>query len=51
MIVNAPFVKPEPPRPATERPTISIFDELDMPHNKEPTAKTARKDRNVHFGG
>lgn len=47
--MRAPFVRPDAPMPATTRPTISIEDVCAAPQSADPTSKTAKKTRNVHF--
>jgi len=47
-MVKAPFKIPDPPIPATARPTISIFEELEIPHINEPNSKRAKKPKKVH---
>jgi hypothetical protein len=39
---------PEVPKPATTRPTISIFEESATPQIKEPISNTKKKLRKVH---
>jgi hypothetical protein len=48
MMVNAPFIKPEDPRPATARATISIFEDVAMPQRSDPNSKMKKNTRNVH---
>lgn len=48
-ILSAPFTMPEDPIPATARPTISIFDEVATPQMREPSSKSEKKPRKVHF--
>jgi hypothetical protein len=48
-MVKAPFRIPEVPIPATARPTISIFEELDTPQINEPSSKSTKKARKVHL--
>lgn len=40
---------PAAPRPAMARPIINITEETAAPHNMEPTSKTTKKKRNVHY--
>jgi len=47
-MVRAPLMSPEPPMPATARPTINILEELATPQSKEPSSKMARKVRKVN---
>ena len=49
MMVIAPFNKPDDPRPATARPTMSIFDEVATAQSREPSSKTNRKIKNTHY--
>jgi hypothetical protein len=49
MIVKAPLINPEPPRPATALPTINILEETATPQRREPSSKTAKKLRKVTF--
>jgi hypothetical protein len=49
IIVKAPFKMPEPPIPAIARPTINIFDDVAIPHIKDPSSKTKKKLRKVHY--
>jgi hypothetical protein len=49
MIVSAPFIKPDEPRPATARATISIFEDVAMPQRSDPNSKIKKNTRNVHF--
>lgn len=42
-IVKAPFTNPEPPSPAIDRPTISIFDDVETPQSSDPSSKIAKK--------
>lgn len=46
-MVKAPFIKPEPPSPATARPTINILDDVATPHNSEPNSKTNKNTKNA----
>jgi hypothetical protein len=48
MIVNAPFKRPEAPRPAIPLPTINIVDEVAAPQSTDPSSKTAKNVRNDH---
>lgn len=48
MMVMAPVAMPAAPKPAINRPTINIGDEIAAPHMIEPTSKMARKARKVH---
>lgn len=47
MIARALFVKSDPPSPATALPTISILEDLETPHSKDPNSNTPKKLRNV----
>lgn len=48
-IVIAPLVRPDPPSPATARPTTNIVEDCAAPHRAEPISKIQRKARNVYF--
>lgn len=48
IIVNAPFIKPDEPRPAIARATINIFEDVARPQRSDPSSKMKKKDRNVH---
>jgi hypothetical protein len=48
-IVRAPLIKPEAPIPATALPTINIFEDWAVAQRREPSSKTARKNRKVYF--
>lgn len=48
MMVNAPFISPEEPIPATARATINIFDDVATPHRREPSSKIKKKTKKVH---
>jgi hypothetical protein len=50
-IVRAPFMMPEPPIPATARPTIKALEDWADPQTADPTSKIKRKARNVYYGG
>jgi hypothetical protein len=43
MIVRPPFTIPDPPIPATARPTMKTFDEEATPQMREPSSKKAKK--------
>jgi hypothetical protein len=47
-MVKAPFRIPEVPIPATARPTINIFEEVDTAQINEPNSKRAKKAMKVH---
>jgi hypothetical protein len=49
MMVRAPFIKPDPPIPATALPTINMSDETETPHNRDPNSKTTKKARKVYL--
>jgi hypothetical protein len=49
IMVKAPFNIPEVPIPATARPTINIFEEVDKAQISEPSSKRAKKARKVHW--
>lgn len=42
-IVKAPFMSPDPPKPATARPMINIGDDVAEPQIADPTSNTKRK--------
>jgi hypothetical protein len=48
IIVNAPFMIPEAPDPAMARPTMSILELVETPHNNDPSWNIRRKTRNVY---
>jgi hypothetical protein len=48
MIVMAPFISPEEPRPATARPTMRAVEVGATPHSSDPNSKTKRKTRKVY---
>jgi len=48
-IVRAPFVRPDPPSPATARPMINMVDDCAAPQIAEPISNKARKKRNVDY--
>lgn len=48
-IVKAPFKMPEPPIPATARPTINIFDDVEIAQIRDPSSKTKKKATKVHY--
>jgi len=45
MMVKAPLMSPEPPRPATALPRINMVDDVDAAHNTEPSSKKAMNPR------
>ena len=49
MMVQAPFIRPEEPAPATARPAINMGDELAKAQMREPIPKTKRKVRKTNF--
>jgi hypothetical protein len=49
MIVNPPFISPEPPIPAMARPMMSIMELVATPHSSEPSSNIERKTRNVIY--
>lgn len=40
---------PDVPSPAITRPTMSIVEDVATPQIREPTSKTKKKAKNVHF--
>ena len=51
MVVRQPVNRPEEPRPAIARPIMNIADDCAAPHMAEPTSKTKKKARKVHWEG
>ena len=49
MIVNPPFISPEPPIPEMARPMISIVELVATPQSSEPSSNIERKTRNVIY--
>ena len=49
MIVIEPLLIPAAPKPATNRPTINIGEEIAAPHIIEPISNTAKKTKKVHL--
>jgi hypothetical protein len=47
MMVSAPFMRPDAPRPDTALPTINMVDEVATPQRREPNSNNAKKDRKV----
>ena len=48
MMVRAPFIKPDMPKPATALPMINMVEEVDTPHIREPSSNKAKNDKNVY---
>lgn len=48
-MVKTPFKIPDVPIPATARPTINIFEEVDMAQRREPSSKMKKKPIKVHY--
>ena len=48
IIVKAPFIRPDEPIPATARATINIFEDVAIPHRREPSSKMKKKTMKVH---
>lgn len=48
IIVSAPLTRPEPPIPATARPTINIFEDVAKAVIIDPSSKTNRKNMKVY---
>lgn len=48
IMVMAPFIIPEAPKPATARPTINISDEIAAPQRMEPISKIPKKNKKDH---
>ena len=49
MIVKPPFIRPEPPIPATARPIMSIIELVATPQRSEPSSNIDRKIKNVIY--
>jgi hypothetical protein len=49
MVVTAPLDMPADPTPAMTRPTINMADDWAAPHKADPTSKSTKKVRNVHY--
>lgn len=47
-IVRAPFIIPEPPRPATARPTINMREDVATPHSNDPSSKRSKNEMNTY---
>lgn len=47
-IVSPPFIKPDPPKPATALPIINMDDETAAPQMADPTSNSRKKARNDH---
>lgn len=50
-MLRDPFCKPETPIPATARPTIKKVLDVARAQRSDPSSKTKKKTRNVHFVG
>ena len=50
MVVRQPVNRPEEPRPAMARPMMNMGDDCAAPHMAEPSSKTKKKARKVHWG-
>jgi hypothetical protein len=48
MIVIDPVATPAPPKPAINRPTMNIEDEVAAPHITDPTSNMRKKTKYVH---
>jgi hypothetical protein len=48
-MVQAPFISPEEPAPATARPAINMGDDFANAQIREPISKTKRKARKTDF--
>jgi len=46
-MVKAPFIRPDPPIPATALPIMNIFEDMATPQRREPNSKRAKKNINV----
>jgi hypothetical protein len=51
IMITTPLMIPAAPRPATTRPTISIFEETAAPQSTEPDSKTPKNVKKVHLTG
>ncbi len=49
MMVSAPLVRPEAPRPATALPTINMFEDRAAPQMVDPISKRPRKAMKVFW--
>jgi hypothetical protein len=49
MIVKAPLIMPDEPKPATARPTINILEDIATPQRRDPNSKSAKNDMNTYF--
>jgi hypothetical protein len=49
IIVRAPLMTPEPPIPATARPTMSILLEVAKAQTNDPSSNTATKHKKEYF--
>jgi hypothetical protein len=49
MMVMAPFIKPDMPRPATTRPTINMVEDVATPHMRDPSSNRAKNDKKVYW--
>jgi hypothetical protein len=49
MVVRAPVVMPEDPKPAMARPMMNMVDDWAAPHRAEPISKTVKKMRKHHW--
>ena len=47
-IVKAPFCIPDPPIPATARPTINILEDVAIAQIRDPTSNMKKNVRNDH---
>ena len=44
-----PFIRPEAPKPAMARPTMSMGDDWAAPQSVDPSSKIAKKVRKDHW--
>lgn len=49
MVVRAPVVMPEDPKPAMARPTMNMIDDWAAPQRADPSSKIKKKMRKHHW--
>jgi len=49
MMVNPPFISPEPPIPEIARPIMSIIELVATPHSSEPSSNMKTKVKKVIY--
>jgi hypothetical protein len=47
IIVKAPFIRPDPPIPATALPIMNFFEDMATPQRREANSNWAKKNINV----